>query len=611
MVEYTLAQLLEDAAARQQRTSASGQGAALKQQLAEVWQTVDRYISACLEQRRGVVLQNLCRVGWQAVKLRGKSTFRPYFQISDSFCRSYNASPARGAHFMQDEDVCPMEDFNFSKAAIRFSSQLTKDHVSAGLRALVQQLGQAVGQGRSVSLEFSFGRLLSEDRTVRMAFAPELYVANGLEAPSSGGGAARGEEGSHRPAAATFTPAAPSEASLRGLSVSGTGALEGGGRAASLSARRHGSAAAGAADVFPGSAPEDAEGGACGGGPELLRSAYDDALHRQISALETRASEALRDKAELEGQMLRGRAMDAQVRAVRQAQRRENAEFLQQQIEESRSRKDAEKAASLSQARDVPMQKPPLMSRIDIAAMHRRDMLTSQAKEEHAQELASVVSGPSGAATARPPSPSTVAASQGSRSGAQREFREALEQQIQANRERREAMQQFERRVEVDLLAAESREVSARREMEEAARAQERATLNAAWKEESRIRDVRRAIEAIEHGRGAPGSKAAGLSVAGGQPPLTQRQRPPPWASEPGSWPGSSGGGGSGRCPSPSGALSARRASEAGPRSARGGEALGAAATLALQAEPHSARSGEALVAAETLALQRKTVAAA
>merc|ERR1719464_1096093 len=114
-----------------------------------------------------------------------------------------------------------MEEFNFSKAAIRFSQRLTKDNVSVGLRALTQQLGLVIGQSRPVALEFSFGKLISEEREVRFSFAADLYTANGLEIPASGCGA--DEDGAKR-GPVTFAAVGPSHEVLDGLSLVGTAA---------------------------------------------------------------------------------------------------------------------------------------------------------------------------------------------------------------------------------------------------------------------------------------------------------------------------------------------------------------------------------------------------
>merc|ERR1719409_2056216 len=79
-------------------------------------------------------------------------------------------------------------------------------------------MSDVVAQGRSVVLEFSFGKLLVKERIVRFAFAAELYIAHGLEVPE---GAA--DDIDYKPIA-TFSSADNSV--MQGLSLRGTGMRE-------------------------------------------------------------------------------------------------------------------------------------------------------------------------------------------------------------------------------------------------------------------------------------------------------------------------------------------------------------------------------------------------
>ncbi|CAE8649473.1 unnamed protein product, partial [Polarella glacialis] len=178
---YKLDSLLEDAARRSRDVASSG-----PPPLKEVWGALDGYIWSCLQKRRGLVLPNFCRLGWEGIRCRERSCM--YFQLLDSFCRTFGVSNARSKSVPLEVDLSHMEDFNFSKAAIRFSRKLTKDQVHSGLRLLVHQLGDVLGQGRSVSLDFSFGKLLSREREVRFVFfnpseLPSSFVAPTAAAP--------------------------------------------------------------------------------------------------------------------------------------------------------------------------------------------------------------------------------------------------------------------------------------------------------------------------------------------------------------------------------------------------------------------------------------------
>lgn len=115
------------------------------------------------------------------------------------------------------------------------------------------------------------------------------------------------------------------------------------------------------------------------------------------------------------------------------------------------------------------------------------------------------------------------------------------------------------------MLQSESRGVAFRQQIENNARSQAREVLQTAWSQEAKLRNLKKAIEAIEHGKRVPGSS---VSVSAPQPRAID-------------------GVAGDTC------LSARRAFRSGtprhnvgsagaPLSARG-ESLGTAATLALQ----------------------------
>merc|ERR1712232_498455 len=71
----------------------------------------------------------------------------------------------------------------------------------------------------------------------------------------------------------------------------------------------------------------------------LQQNVHEDALHRQITALEVRASEAIRARAEREGNLERGKMLDARAQAERQARLREHQRCLQRQIEANERRR--------------------------------------------------------------------------------------------------------------------------------------------------------------------------------------------------------------------------------------------------------------------------------
>merc|ERR1719240_991933 len=186
---YNLDSLLKDVVKKRERVK---DGESAQVDYHEVWSTFMRYLKSCLEQKRGLHLGSFCKVGWQVEKpynsLKAqKPTYRPVYQVTEQFCRTYCNQEAlrkltQGGGHNGVVEMCPFEDFNFSKAAIKFSNQLTKDQVFSGLRSIVQQLGEVVCEGREVDLEFGdIGKLVCRDKEPRFVFSRGVYDGEGQE----------------------------------------------------------------------------------------------------------------------------------------------------------------------------------------------------------------------------------------------------------------------------------------------------------------------------------------------------------------------------------------------------------------------------------------------
>lgn len=120
-----------------------------------------------------------------------------------------------------------------------------------------------------------------------------------------------------------------------------------------------------------------------------------------------------------------------------------------------------------------------------------------------------------------PPRARAVSEEHGQSRKAQHDLRKALDAQVEHNQARAQALKQFERQLDVNLLQAESREAAARRESEQAIRARQRELLRSAWQDENRIKDIRQAIEAIETGKNKPPSTVSRARV----PPMPKSAR--------------------------------------------------------------------------------------
>lgn len=202
---YTLDGLISEVARKRGKASKEG-----NIDYREVWHTYMRYLTSVLESRKGLNVSTFAKIGWQQDH---KSKYRPYFQLADQFARAY-VNPEGCRPSPSDRTPCPFEEFNFSKAAIKFSNQLTKDQVFTGLRAMLQQLGEAIAGGRDADVEFpGVGKFQCREKEPRFHFAQDWYVREGLEAPPQA--IAVSEEGQR--AVRSFTRDAPIEAMNLGI----------------------------------------------------------------------------------------------------------------------------------------------------------------------------------------------------------------------------------------------------------------------------------------------------------------------------------------------------------------------------------------------------------
>lgn len=306
-----------------------------------------------------------------------------------------DAAKANGLQPLE-KDLCPIEEFNFSKAAIQFSGKLVKDQAFTGWRILIRQISDVIKQGRCVNLEFSFGKFLANDREVHFFFEHELYLSHGLEVPDAP------FDGLFQKASATFAAADCSV--LRSLNLKGTGVRErrptagltkkinpddqgppGGlfsSRAIAPVHEQQQEQQPMATDGWaytPAEGTEGADvltlmrtrtGASCGGGHSDVDSyvsrrngsshaklggasevpasqqsqragAYESALHAYITDLELQASKKMEQRAAMDNVVQQHLDEDAEAQASKKARAVEHASFLEQQILAKRSREQA------------------------------------------------------------------------------------------------------------------------------------------------------------------------------------------------------------------------------------------------------------------------------
>lgn len=175
---YTLERLLQDAAAR------TASQASRSFDLQQVWDALNRYITEVMDKRQMLRVLNVFCIGWKHLESGpgGAARLQPHFHLSEAFAQSCGAE-TRAHPVISDKFLASKEEFNCSKAAIRYSQSLTKDQLFMGLRAIFHRLGEVIASGQSISIEFEVGKLLVASREINFVFLAELYLREGLEVP--------------------------------------------------------------------------------------------------------------------------------------------------------------------------------------------------------------------------------------------------------------------------------------------------------------------------------------------------------------------------------------------------------------------------------------------
>jgi len=495
---YSLDALFQDVAQRRGQVQRTAENMS-PSDYAEVWTAFVKYANFCLEQRRGLALNAFCKIGWQLEKKLQGAIFRPFFQFTEQFCRAYLSQEAiRKVGAMQNtsSELCPFEDFNFSKAAIRFSQQLTKDQVFTGLRALWQRLGEIIGEGREVEVTFGdLGKLVARGGEPRFVFAQELYTGEGLEPPpgAPSGGVPR--------TAAAFTreaPAASQSLGLRGNRSDGVAPHE------LLAQRQHSRT-----DVMEQSEDEEEEApslrpadlplakgqtpsrrslassssapvlSAAGSDqqPEALTAqqykrevAYKEAMDRHITAMEARANEVVQEREHWKEHVHACLEQERDEIQQKRMRNQQNLHFLQQQMVLGEEKKKEQRKEDIvcASAHDFPRFTEPEPSEV-------RDFLRGQ----------------------------------------QTRMRSELDEQVRINNTLRNLAKQRERALEVNQLETNRQEMAMLRNAERAKKAYDREALATAWNSEIRMKNIWKAIES--HGK--VGANPSEVMTSDGMPP--------------------------------------------------------------------------------------------
>ena len=131
------------------------------------WQSVNQWLESRLRQRKGAELGLLGKFTWEFKREKGDISFRPIFIVGSSFCKEHHIRVQR-LHYNQV--LAPCEEINYSKLAIKFSKNLTKDLLFASIRDLIKKIGDFIDRFYEFQIEFSFGVLKSKQRKVQFEF---------------------------------------------------------------------------------------------------------------------------------------------------------------------------------------------------------------------------------------------------------------------------------------------------------------------------------------------------------------------------------------------------------------------------------------------------------
>jgi len=473
---YNVAALCKDVAAKREGVKSSGGPSA--NEYSEVWTAFGSYLKSCLEQRRGLHLHSFAKIGFVATPGRPGTApeIRPYFQLTEQYCRAASMSPEMSRKHLKAPagEVCPLEDFNFSKAAIKFSSGLNKDQVFSGMKSLVQRLAEAYAEGKDVQLAIGdVGKFsVRGDRDPKFEFSGEIHALNGSSpAPAASGdrtgGAAFRKDAPDTAFSLDVRGSAPGETmpvvvkpsrpitpakSLTPARMASSPDLFGGGGGGYGGGGAMGGGGGGGGFMTP----PDSPAGQSQSGNNLTNAqykkevAYKEAMDRHICAMEARAAEAIAERAAW-------------------------GDHMEACLEQERDEINAKRTRAQMNLHFI---------------KHQMCMGEDKKKSTRNEDIE--------AASAHGFPNFEVAESSGSHDfilGQQARMRSDLDDQVRTNNTLRNLHKQRERSIEVNQLQANREEMAMLRNAERAKKVYDREALATAWNSEIRMKNIWKAID--------------------------------------------------------------------------------------------------------------------
>lgn len=454
---YTVDQLLTDAANNRSALTRRG-----SDDVRMAWDAFNRYVSDCVYKKQTLSVSNFCKIGWKLEpSWHLKPQMRPHFNISEAFARTCNAD-SRTEISSDSKSLALVEEFNFSKCALKFSQGLTKDLLFIGLRAIISQLAEAIASGHEVNIDMEVGTLRSSARCVTFNFIADLYLQEGLDPPEDAP-----KPSDYRPSN-TFAP--PSQDALS-LSVAGSNKFRGTTKATDLG---------GFSDTMEG-LPQSSRASEAGFGPGETHAnlrgpdnasvvsatskqavAQQEALGRHIAGLAADANAAVKERQTWESHCKK--LMDEEKKDLewRNGLAKEYSEMLKEQIREAEERKAQGRRHAVEQASMHDYPDFSVMPEVSVQdyIMDRRNHL-----------------------------------------------KEDLDQQVEMKRRQKEVVKQREKEMEYINTEYTQQEMAVQRLQAEVKKEQQKQECRQSWSDGKRLKDVKKEI--IEYNKKAPSSRLA------------------------------------------------------------------------------------------------------
>ena len=134
----------------------------------ESWSAMNAWVESRLCKRKGAELPMLGLFSWEIKHADDGQTYsRPIFVMSESFIKDHKVRRQR-IHTIPN--IVKAEEINYSKLAIKFSKNLTKNMIFNGTRDVLKKIGEFVEKNYEFEIEWSFGALKCKERKVRFEF---------------------------------------------------------------------------------------------------------------------------------------------------------------------------------------------------------------------------------------------------------------------------------------------------------------------------------------------------------------------------------------------------------------------------------------------------------